>query len=108
MIFLGTLSLLQILFLPGFLVLSLLQMNKGVLRTTIFTIGLSLLINYVLILSLVIFGLYQRDIFFLIIFLEVVLLVWWFIRHPQKFNLFQKLQNTRTGCVAYLKNQSLI
>ncbi len=108
MIFLGTLSLLQILFLPGFLVLLLLQMNKGALRTMLFSIGLSLLINYILIFSLVIFGLYQRNIFFFIVILEMALLVRWFVRHPQNFSFLEKLNTVRSQCAFFIKSQSLV
>ncbi len=58
MFFLGVLALFQIVFLPGFLLLTALRYREGFLKTVLLSFGLSITINYFLILTLTFLHLY--------------------------------------------------
>lgn len=108
MIFLSMLSLFQILFLPGFLVLVLLRLNQGVIRTPIFSMGLSLLINYLLVLVLTLLHFYHRSTLLLIVMFEIIFLLIWFLRYPLKFHFQQDFKATKAQCVAGINQLSPI
>ena len=78
--FWGILSLLQILFLPGFIVLKYFQNKQmGFLERITFSFALSLIINFLIVFILTSLGLYQR-LLVLLIFLGELVLVFWLYR----------------------------
>lgn len=58
MFFLGLISVLQAAFLPGLLLLKLLRVTDGLLKTLIFSFALSLILNHLIVFALVAAGLY--------------------------------------------------
>lgn len=71
---LGFLSVLQMIFMPGFIILNLFGFRfKILLRTVFFSMGLSLLFNYILVFLLVSVGFYNR---YLILGLAAVEIIW--------------------------------
>jgi hypothetical protein len=75
--FLGALSVFQMVFLPGFLILAFLKMNDGFLRTWVLSFALSLLVNHVLVTAMVLLGIYQRNSLLWLIALEIAILLYW-------------------------------
>jgi len=75
--FLGLLSLLQCWFLPGLVLLLFIKRIKF-FEVILLSLPLSLVINYILILSLSIFNIYKRDLIFVIIILEIVIIIYKF------------------------------
>jgi hypothetical protein len=84
---LGILSLAQLLFLPGFLVTRLLGV-RGLLASLLYSMGLSLLINHILIFLLTALGWYKSNAVYGIFFLELMLF-WWFERELLRTRVFQ-------------------
>ncbi|NNM60187.1 MAG: hypothetical protein HKM04_10300 [Legionellales bacterium] len=90
-------SLLQILFLPGYLFLSCYHFKRGILQTLILSFGLSLSINYCLVLLLTTLHLYTHAVILSVFAVELFFLGWQLrpllIGHPvitQNYN-FQEL-----------------
>ncbi len=78
-LFLGLLSLIQITFLPGFLILGYFyNKHMGVIEKIVFSFAFSLIFNYILVLSLTSLGIYNRFLVLLICLIELVLVVWLF------------------------------
>lgn len=75
MILLGILALLQISFIPGFLLLRILKLSEGYLATVLLSFGLSLSINYYIVFILTASHIYNRWSLFAIVIFEVVLLI---------------------------------
>lgn len=75
MFILGLLSLIQIVFLPGFLILQAIKYKANLTRVLIFSFGLSLIANYCGVLFLMVVGLYTRPIVGGIFLLELILLI---------------------------------
>jgi hypothetical protein len=85
MFILGLLSFLQTVFLPGFLLIKYLGINlnedavnrkSGKIRQLIYSFSLSLLINYLLVFILTAIGIYKPLAFYILIFIEIVLLIY--------------------------------
>lgn len=87
--FLGLLSLLQCWFLPGLVLLLFIKRIKF-FEVILLSLPLSLVVNYILILSLSIFNIYKRDHIFIIIILEIVIIIYKFylINYYKKIYLF--------------------
>jgi len=77
MFILGTISLFQIAFLPGFLFLSFIKFSEGFIRTIVLSFAFSLIINYFLVLFLVLFNLYIQPILLSIVLIEICLILYW-------------------------------
>lgn len=77
MLFWGMLSLVQVLFLPGFILLQIFR-NKhwGQLEKVVFSFALSLIFNYSLVLVLTTLGLYHRWIVLLVFLIELIFSGW--------------------------------
>ena len=75
MIFFGILSLVQILFLPGIFSIRLLKPGGGLLQRLIFIVGLSFILNYLLVFLLTSLGLYLQPVMLVIIFVEIATLL---------------------------------
>lgn len=73
---LGLLSVLQIVFLPGFLVTRMLKVNDGLIKTWILSFTLSLIINHFLVMILVLFKIYCGTTVYIIFGVEVGLVGW--------------------------------
>ena len=87
--FLGLLSLLQCWFLPGLVLLLFIKRIKF-FEVILLSLPLSLVVNYILILSLSIFNIYKRDLIFVIIILEIVIIIYKFylINYYKQIYLF--------------------
>ncbi|KAA3646201.1 MAG: hypothetical protein DWQ07_08220 [Chloroflexi bacterium] len=72
----GILAIIQMTFLPGFLLLRLFRFNKNLLQILVFSLALSMAANYAGVGLLVITDLYIRPILLTIFALEVGLLIW--------------------------------
>jgi hypothetical protein len=90
-IFFGLLGLLQCWFLPGLVLLLFIKRIKF-FEVILLSLPLSLVINYILVFSLSIFNIYKKDLIFLIIILEIVIIIYKFylINYYKKFYLFFK------------------
>jgi hypothetical protein len=88
-IFLGILALLQCWFLPGLVFLLFIKRIKF-FEAILLSLPLSLVINYILIFGLSIFNIYKRDLIFLIIILEIIIIVYklYLIDYYKKSYLF--------------------
>jgi hypothetical protein len=77
MALLGLLSLVQIVILPGYLLLRGLRLGAGIVATCILSFALSLVVNHVLVASLVVFGCYRPAAAYAIFAAELLLLLAW-------------------------------
>ncbi|NMB94538.1 MAG: hypothetical protein GYA26_09965, partial [Flexilinea flocculi] len=85
MIFFGTLGLLQILALPGLILIKALKVRGGLVERMIYCFPLSLLVNYLAVFLLTVAGIYIRPVVLILIALEIFLLVYLFrssLRQP--------------------------
>ncbi|MGE5340242.1 MAG: hypothetical protein ACM3SY_02065 [Candidatus Omnitrophota bacterium] len=102
MYILGVLSFFQMVFIPGFLLLKLageqfkISEDKNPLIDAVYCFALSLLINYLLVFGLTAAGIYKPITLYLLLIIEGIALVWYWIRHGhQTINLdFKRLSNT--------------
>lgn len=76
MFLLGILGLLQVGFLPGYLLVRWLCLDTRLLKTLSLSFGLSLVINYALALVLVSIGLFVPPVLYALFLLECGLLIW--------------------------------
>lgn len=76
MFLLGVCSILQIVFLPGFLILRGLRFDVSAVRTWIWAFALSLVVNHVVVLGLVLLRIYRAPVVYCIFGLEIALLLW--------------------------------
>lgn len=76
MLFLGVLSVFQLLVFPGLLLIRLFPGKRGLIQNSIYVFMLSLLSNYAAVLILVSVGLYLRSVVLGIFFLEIAALIW--------------------------------
>jgi len=74
MFILGICSVFQMIFLPGFLVLKPLKID-GIIRFTIFSFALSLIINYCMVFLLTVLGLYTRAMVSIIFVIEMLVFI---------------------------------
>lgn len=82
MFLLAVLSFLQMTVIPGFLVLSYFRLTlESKLQTLLYTFALSLLINYLLVLSLTTAGIYKPITIYIILLIEILLLLYYFTKH---------------------------
>ncbi|NNM59860.1 MAG: hypothetical protein HKM04_08605 [Legionellales bacterium] len=85
MFILGLMSLLQILFLPGYLFLGFYQFKRGILQTLILSFGLSVSFNYWIVLILTTLHIYNHTVVLCLFVVEFFLLLWQrrhFFHHP--------------------------
>jgi hypothetical protein len=100
MVILGNLAIIQMVFLPGFLLLQLFKLKKiGFFSTLIFSFGLSLLANYTGVFLLTSFRFYTSPVVYAIFALECIFLikVLW-------LTLITPLQQIATNGLAYLRS----
>jgi len=72
----GLLGLVQIVFLPGYLLARAMRLRLGVIDAFLLSFGFGTVLNYFLVQSLVFFHVFTRPVVLGIIFAEVVLLIW--------------------------------
>ncbi len=84
----GILSIVQVLFLPGFLLLFFLNMHKGILRCILLSCVLSLIINFFIVYLLTLLHLYTPFLVYCIVALELSVLVLFRNLHQQKYECF--------------------
>ena len=70
---LGVLGLVQVVFLPGYLLLRIMRAGGGVIATAALSFALSLLVNYCLVAALVVVGLYRPAVVYAVFAAEVLL-----------------------------------
>ena len=90
----GILSLFQIIFLPGFLLLRLFKLKLNFFISIIFSFALSLIANYVSIFTLTALGLYTRTFVYSAFFIEVAIFLYLFLESIKKsfyLNLFTQI-----------------
>ncbi len=71
MTFLGILALIQILFLPGILAMKVLKPGGGLLQKLIYIIGISLILNFLLVFLLTALHIYIQPIMLLVLAAEI-------------------------------------
>ena len=76
MALLGVLAIMQIVFLPGYLLTRVLRLRGGTLTTLVLAFALSLVANHVLIVGLVVLGIYRPALIYAIFATETVSLLW--------------------------------
>ena len=76
MFILGMLSVIQVTFLPGILILRAFKVQKGVVTTLVYSLGLSLMANYIGVFIFTALGLYTSLLMYIIFFLEILLALW--------------------------------
>jgi len=76
MALLGLFSILQIVFLPGYLLVRCLRLGGGVLATLVLAFALSLVANYVLVTGLVVLGTYRPVIVYTVFAAEIATVLW--------------------------------
>lgn len=76
MALLGLLSILQIVFLPGYLLARILRLRGGVLAMLILAFALSLVANHAMVAGLVVMGIYQPIIIYLVFAAETATFLW--------------------------------
>lgn len=86
MIILGLYSILQALFLPGFIVLFLLNLHKGITRTLFLSAALSLVINFFIVYLMTILELYNTTALFAIFLAEIATII---IFRKRAFSIFE-------------------
>lgn len=101
MLFLGVLSLLQVLFLPGYLMLRFLNVRRVWIETVLFSLGVSLCINYLLVLILAALHIYNRIALYGIFFVELALLLW-----SCRFQMYGLLAEKKVAFNNSVKNES--
>ncbi|MEN6462622.1 MAG: phospholipid carrier-dependent glycosyltransferase [Syntrophomonas sp.] len=99
MFLLGFLSIVQIIFLPGILLLGLVKIKTGLVRTLVYSFGLSLTANYCGVLVLTSTGLYNRYVLSFIFVAELILL-WKLYRGPIMHFVNGSLANSVTSGLA--------
>jgi hypothetical protein len=101
MFILGLLAFLQTVFIPGFIIIKYLGINLngetsikkgGKIRQLVYTFGLSLLINYLLVFVFTAMGIYKPLTLYILLFIEIVLLIYYWAaggkpRFPRYINL---------------------
>ncbi len=111
MFILGLLAFLQTVFLPGFLLIKYLGINfntnspgrkPGKIRQLVYGFGLSLLINYLLVLVFTAAGIYKPLTLYILLFIEIVLLIYyWAAGSKPRFGRYINLDINR--CITSLK-----
>lgn len=104
MFLLAVLSFLQMIFIPGFLVLSYFRLTpESKLQALLYTFTLSLLINYLLVFSLTAAGIYKPIIIYIILSIEILLLFYYFTKHNQ---IVLNLKNYLTRFITFWETKS--
>ncbi|MFC1894318.1 hypothetical protein ACFLYH_00025 [Candidatus Dependentiae bacterium] len=96
MFLLGVLSLIQIAFLPGFLLLRLFKLKLSLFITLIFSFALSLISNYVSIFFLTALGFYNRSVVYFTFCIELAFLLFLYfleIKNLLNINIFSAIGN---------------
>ena len=83
MLWLGLLSVVQVAFLPGYLVLCALRLAVRPGQTLVLSFALSLVLNHFLVLALVLLGCYKAGVMYAIFALEAALFAWTARKWPQ-------------------------
>jgi len=83
MLWLGLLSVVQVAFLPGYLVLCALRLAVRPVQTLVLSFALSLVLNHFLVLALVLLGCYRAGVLYAIFALEAAVFAWTARKWPQ-------------------------
>ena len=76
MLVLGLLSIVQVVFLPGYLVLRALRLSRDITSTVVLSFALSLVINHLLVVGLVLLGVFRAGTLYAVFGIEMGLLCW--------------------------------
>ncbi len=90
----GLLSIIQVIFLPGFLLLFFLNMHKGVIRCILLSCALSLVINFYLVYLLTLLHVYNPYSVYMIVIIELAVLFLFRNLHHQKYEWFPSNEYT--------------
>ncbi len=77
MLLLGLLSVVQVAFLPGYLALRGFGLDRGVIRSLVWSFALSLVINHFLVASLVLLGIYRSSVLQVVFAAELAVVAYW-------------------------------
>ena len=100
MFILGILAFLQTVFLPGFIAIKFLGINRsanalkeinGKIRQLVYTFALSLLINYLLVFALTALGIYKPLTLYIILFCEGILSIYYLQNSKEMFFLLKSV-----------------
>jgi len=103
MFILGILSVIQVTFLPGILILKAFKIQKGIINTLVYSLGLSLMANYIGGFILTALGLYTSLVIYIIFFLEIILALWLY-RESLSVSLESLAIGIIKSCTTYLSN----
>ena len=107
MYLLGLLSILQMVFIPGFIVLKFFRFDlKTKIQTLIYSFGLSLVINYLLVYGLTAAKIYKPASIYAIFLVEIVLLIY-YLKHSIQLHINNTVQEPETQFSNFLKSNSL-
>ena len=105
MFLLGLLSLVQILFLPGFLVLKLLKVKSdSLIQRFLYTFGISLSVNYFLVCLLVFLRIYIDLTIFIIFFIELFVFIYFWVKGRVRIHLNRTIKEYYANLLNYIKN----
>lgn len=86
----GILSIIQVLFLPGFLLLFFLNMHRGIIRCLLLSCALSMIINFFIVYFLTVLHLYNYYSVYMLLMLELATLFLCRNMHEEKYEFFPK------------------
>ena len=107
MLLVGLIALIQTIFLPGILILYFAGIKtQSTIQKYVYIFALSLFANYSLVTILVLFKIYVQNVMFLIIFAEILLLI--FLLIPKRITLFNNLDfSQQLDCLKTLLKQNV-
>lgn len=103
MFILGILSIIQVTFLPGILILKAFKIQKGIINSLVFSLGLSLMANYIGGFILTALGLYISLVIYVIFFCEIILALWLY-RESLSVSLESLASEIIKRCTTYSSN----
>ncbi len=107
MYLLGLLSVLQMVFIPGFIVLKFFRFHlESKIQTLVYSFGLSLLINYLLVYGLTVAKIYKPAVIYTIVLIEILLLVY-YLKNSTQFRINIAIKDPVTQFSNFLKSHSV-
>ncbi len=104
----GILSIIQVLFLPGFLLLFFLNMHKGIIRCILLSCALSLVINFYLVCLLTLLHVYNPFSVYMIVIIELAVLFLFRNLHHQKYEWFPASEYHYPSDAGLLRNITIV
>lgn len=106
----GILSIFQVLFLPGFLLLFFLNMHRGIIRCLLLSCALSMIINFFIVYFLTLLHLYTSFSVYLLVAIEISILFLFRHLHLEKYECFPADEYAFSGLTIkeYFKNITIV